>query len=233
MKLGRNRQSARENDRAVARRALKSRGPWRTLMTGVLLGSSLLAGCGQASPPPEVELPAVYRDAFAKMRTVTSDPEVLEMLTDNWISDAEWRSLSDRYLDCVAAHGLEGELAETEFAYGITSDSQQQLQRSLPNLEEAKEHMDEVVDTCLEQSNLRVGMLYFELRNNPDGVDFYEAVRRCFQREGNLEYAYLSDLQIQELLEDGPNNPSSSPLPSPLATQGCLTNPSYADWPAS
>lgn len=205
----------------------------RSLTTGVLISCGLLTGCAQTSAPIEADLPEVYRDAFAQMRTVTKDPEVLAMLADNWISDAEWRNLADRYLDCVAARGLEGELAETEFAYGITSDSQQQLQQGLPNLEEARQHMDQVVDTCLEESNLRVGMLYFELRNNPEGVDFYEAARRCFQREGNLEYANLSDVEIQELLENGQNNQSSRPQPSPLATQQCLTNPSYGDWPAS
>jgi len=159
----------------------------------VLLGC-IFGGCAPAGPSPQASLPAVYKAQFDQ---ALADPNLSsfqrQVLSDYQITDAEYQEAVSRYTQCMANDGWQ-----------VTFDpSGGHSTVALPGHAWDQERAAADDTSCSNDSTSYVMTIYYQLKNNPQGLNQAGLVRACFQKNGILDASNLSDDLLQQELVAG------------------------------
>lgn len=190
-----------------------------------------MTACANTQEPSDQisSMPGVLAEEFVAYKRGASLTDVQkEILADDWITDQEWHVLVDEYLDCMAEQGLEGEVGTRQVSYGVTIAGQDAYAANFPADQRDQALADAMnkASECAKTTVSGIGYFYFEPRNNPDGVTYLEAIRRCFAKQELTELSVLADEELHELMR----NPQIHPQATQKEASWCFEYMSYGDW---
>lgn len=168
----------------------------------------VLPGCVKANT--ETKYPTLsprYAEDLRMMQKAGSFNEFeTQILEDAWVTDEEWNQAKSLYYACMNQHGLEGDLGDgSRLEYGATLADQDKFAANYPPEDRMKalDKIMQLASDCAIGTVEGVGIYYFEPRNNPDGVEHQEAVRRCITKTSFAsDFAGLNDEEMQKLLDE-------------------------------
>lgn len=168
------------------------------LVASVLL-ICLLVGCasGVETGSEAVDRPpisAVHQQWIDEILSRPWTPEShRRILEDSWVTDAELRELQQQFVECVQ-ESLPYVNVSFDVGGGFTTTVTD------PTNIAAQDVQDQLIDNCQFSTLGLIPGLYYNMRNNPDGLTWDEAVRACLERTG-LDYgAGLSVDEFSALL---------------------------------
>lgn len=199
-----------------------------SLLTSAALIFGLLSGCS-SSEQEGSELAPYHREAFDYvLENGPSEGKARDMISDYWITDAEWNEMISDYLTCMENNGTEGTIPTDQLVVNITKARQAQINREYRDKAQALEQINkeiEIGEMCGADSILAVGLLYLDPRKNPEGLSHNDAVVRCFKESGYNDLDGLNDQEIADKLRSNELFESASD-----GQLQCISNPSYGEW---
>jgi hypothetical protein len=161
-----------------------------------------LAGLSGCSAETDDAVVSPYAAEFDAARASTDDPTLLKILEDDKISDEEFQEMTQMQLDCIEEKlpGVDAEYQEQGASGGISI--MDKTGRHSP------EQNDEVARECAALIPQAVGVLYSELRENPDKADWSDVLLACLKRFGVVD----DSMTVDELKAVDPNSPPWDPL---------------------
>ncbi|MFC8190038.1 hypothetical protein ACFUMH_00095 [Cellulomonas sp. NPDC057328] len=178
----------------------------------------LLSACSSgAGPAPEEtrEVAALHREWIDRDLAATDSALVREVLADHWVTDAELAEAQDDYRECL--EGWPTDLDVTFDEDGGTSVG------PVPDGPGEAEEFDAFTTGCQDRAYATVSMYHGELRANPQGLTYAEAVRACFDEHGVPDGKELSADEFERLVLGTEGGPAYEPA-SPEAEQ-CVRDP--------
>ncbi|MBE7701849.1 hypothetical protein H9623_16270 [Oerskovia sp. Sa1BUA8] len=165
------------------------------------LGASLviaLVAVGVAGCSREAEVRSPYAAEFANARNEATTETGLKILEDDVITPAEYQQVEDASVQCMRDQGLvvkvEDEGGLTTELVGLTEDSPQE------EIDAMNAEIDAVQKECRAKFDMGpISLLYWEVRRNPENVDFNQAIADCMVRGGHRDEGYDKEAYSQEL----------------------------------
>ena len=158
----------------------------------------LLGGCARDAGP-EVAVNAAWK---AQIDQVLADEDLSEeerrILEDYWVSDAEYAQVREPIPGCLAERGF------------LMEDQGTQIEiRADPELWDGRDLDDPEVDAALTAAEAAcmdgmayVESFYWDMRNNPEGWDYHEALVRCVERLGLTEGLGMSGEELDAAMRE-------------------------------
>ena len=188
----------------------------------LLLGIVGLSAC--STEPASSDGP--YAAEFDRARNESVTDFQREVLTDNVISDEEFREVRQRYVDCLSDAGMQVKaLADGSYEFATT-----------PTAEE-----DVAERQCALETTMSVEALYYSIRTNPQNEDFSLLTVECLQRQDVVDASFTKqdwDRFVSAFAavaggESGEATPPEADLPTlpggvqmdDARVQECSTNP--------
>lgn len=153
----------------------------------------LVTGCSG-----EAEVRNPFAAEFAQARNEVTTETGRKILEDDVISATEYQQVEDASVQCMRDQGLvvkvEDEGGFTTELVGLTEHSPQE------ELDAMNAQIDAVQRECRAKFDMGpISLLYWELRRNPDNVDFNQAIADCMVRGGHRDEGYDKEAYSQEL----------------------------------
>ncbi len=169
------------------------------IAAGLALAFVLLGGCARDAEP-EVEVPAVWR---AQIDQALAGPDLSEIereiLEDYWVTDAELARVHEPIPGCMAEHGFKTEMQPTQIEVWADTDVWGGRDLDDPEVEAA---LTVAEGACMNHL-MYVESFYSDMRSNPEGWDYREALVRCVERLGLVEARGMSGAELEAAtLED-------------------------------
>ena len=176
--------------------------------------SSCTGGTGGSAPDARASLPAVYAEQFDRHLAGSLTDLEREILEDYRITDAEYATVREGFRRCAEDAGYVVELGSEGFSVAASPA----LRESLSEDEQA-DGMDAVVAACEPGWTEKVGMLYEQMRHDPDPTDPLDDIRDCLRRH-DLPGADLSDdelhARVAELDASGTDEVTAACMADPV-----------------
>ena len=145
-------------------------------VVGALLLIAEMAACSAESPgggsgPYAAEFEQARRNAVTDFQR--------EVLSDDQITDAEFREVRQRYVDCVADAGMHVVAqpnGQYDFSPGPANAEQEAAERR-----------------CSDETTYVIEPLYYLLQVNPDNEDFSALIVECLRQQGVVDDAFTKE----------------------------------------
>ena len=137
----------------------------------------LLAGLGACSAA-ESSSDSPYAAQFEQARSQSTTDFQREVLSDEVITDEEFREVRQRYVDCLADAGIRAEALDDgsyNMPDGITGKN-------------ADADM-----ACARETVIPMESLYYAIRTNPDNEDISALIVECLKKQGVVDDAFTKD----------------------------------------
>lgn len=169
------------------------------IAVGLTVAVVVLGGCARDAEP-EVQVPAAWRaqidQALAGPGLTETDREILE---DYWVTDAEYARVREPIPGCMAERGFETDMQPTQIEVWADTDFWGGRDLDDPEVEAA---LTAAENACMTQV-MYVESFYWDMRSNPEGWDYGEALVRCVERLGLEEARGMSGAELEAAtLED-------------------------------
>lgn len=158
----------------------------------------LLGGCARGAEP-EVEVNAAWKSQIdqALADDDLSDQE-RRILEDYWVTDAEYAQVREPIPGCLAERGFLMEDQGTQIEIWADPEFWDGRDGADPEVSAA---LTAAEDACLNQT-VYVEYFYWDMRSNPEGWDFYEALVRCVERLGLEEGLGMSGQELEAAMRE-------------------------------
>lgn len=143
-------------------------------VVGALLLIAGLTACSSVEPAANGPYSADFEQA--RQRAVTDFQR--EVLSDDQITDAEFREVRQRYIECLTDAGMEA-AALPDGSYTISPEPT------------GEQEVDE--RRCSEETTFVIEPLYYLLKVNPDNEDFSALIAECLKQQGVVEAAFTKE----------------------------------------
>lgn len=140
----------------------------------VLLSAGGLAACSADEPSSN----GPYAAQFAQARDQALTDFQRDVLSDDRITDEEFRETRQKYIDCLADAGMHA-TARPDGGYDFAP---------APT---AKQEADEI--RCSMETTRLVEPLYYSLQVNPDDEDFSALIAECLKQQGVVDDTFGKD----------------------------------------
>lgn len=202
-------------------------------MKHVIIAAALaviLSSCSaQEAPTDRPELSPFLKSQFDMYLNTNLTEKQREILSDYWVTDEEWIDISSDFHACMEPTGIEGSLRDDQFGYGLSTAHQEKVDAELNrDSEKVFAQFDEdmkVVFECAYKTADPIGLLYFEARSNPDGLEVQQVILRCFQENGITDLDEIPESEILDYVFSEQYNYRTSP-----ERIKCVENPSYGEF---
>lgn len=168
----------------------------------------LLAGCSGEGAQPGADVADVYRIEID--RILAGDPSDLEreVLADCHVSDAEYRQAQEGFQKCIeqAGYGVDVFFPDTG-GYDLSQPAA--FVAAFDSQEAADAAFQEFIDNCAAGTLDYIEWLFHDMRDNPRGLTYLEALRECFEANDVPDGAGLSDAEFEELVFSDQFQPST------------------------
>jgi hypothetical protein len=141
-------------------------------------------GAGQKDDP--------YAAEFEIARQQTDDPELLKILADDEVTDAEYTQVQQLDIECVAEKGVKAWVDEEGYSHYENTGNR------IPG-----EQFKAIVEECNERFTDLVGILYYGPRDNPDNTSGIEMLLKCFKKFHVVD----DSMTVDQLYSADWNNP--------------------------
>lgn len=162
-----------------------------TLCAVVTVLAGCTAGPSPEAPPAGYDVAPLHREWMAVDLANTDSELVHAVLADFWVTDAERAAGREDYRTCMEQWPEDVTLTFDED--GGTSVG------PMPSGTEEMQRFDDLTDRCSAAFGT-IDLYYRELRANPQGYRYVEAVRACFEAEQVPDGEGLGDAQFEELI---------------------------------
>ncbi|RXR25719.1 hypothetical protein EQW78_11950 [Oerskovia turbata] len=160
-----------------------------------LVAVAVMAVPGCAPGPEEEENP--YAAEFASARNAATTDTGRKILEDDVITAAEYQEVEEASVQCMRDQGLGVTIEDgggvTIGKEGWTMDTPQAESDAI------SAQVDAVRAECWAKFDMGVLHLYWELRRNPENVDFNQAIAGCMVRGGHRDEGYDKEAYTEEL----------------------------------
>lgn len=134
---------------------------------GVAVLALLVAGCAEDTDTET----GLYASEFKQAREAATTDFERDILADEKITDAEYQEARERLKSCVAERGFELEL----LVDGGTS---------IPYSQGEEAALDSAILECEATTVVNIEWLYWDVRKNPEKLDFDELSAECLRKTG-------------------------------------------------
>jgi hypothetical protein len=156
----------------------------------------VLTGCTRTPSAPAESVPAVADAYRAQIDQLLAGDELGDqqraVLADYWVTDEEYAQARDPVPACMAERGFDATLL-ADGGVDVAADDAFWDGRDLGD-QEVSDAADDAMNEC-QQPLMWIESLYWDMRNNPQNWDYWEAMQLCAQRLGLPE----GDLSTEEL----------------------------------
>lgn len=170
----------------------------------LVIGLPCLLTCSCTSAPDDP-----WRSTVDDVRGRVGSDFEREVLSDGWVSDAEFAEAFRRFADCMHSAGYEVARQEYKGAYSGFF---------VPG---ATDVPSDLVNSCYEGTLQYIEPLYNDMRINPQNVNPTERLVECFRQRGLVAPEYSSGDYFADLERDPPSLPFD---PDSEAAVDCLFN---------
>jgi hypothetical protein len=154
----------------------------------VALGVGAIGGCS-GEPEPEREISQVFRDRIDQMFAAGYLTEYEQgVLEDYWVTDEEYAQAREVVRACMEERDYVVVLEETQISVYPRPGGPA----------EGGQPMDDALMVCEQGVMWNIEPIYRDMRDNPEGWDWYEATIECMER---FEVTEGRDLTREEMLE--------------------------------
>lgn len=163
---------------SVGRRAVRVAG--RTGRVAASVGALLLiAGMAACSAEDAEEAgTGPYAAEFAQARQNAVTDFQREVLSDDQITDAEFREVRQRYVDCLSGAGMKATaLPDGSYEFELAPTGEQ----------EAAERR------CSDETTYVIEPLYYLVQVNPDNEDFSALIVECLRQQGVVDDVFTKE----------------------------------------
>jgi hypothetical protein len=188
----------------------------RTLSVLALLPVCLLTGCAGSTPAPAPSAAAAHSispalkaefDEYLAKPNLT--PFEKQVLSDYWISDAEYKQAQDLFAQCMKGKG---------YIVSYSTASDQYTVTQIPGIIITTDFTSDVT-SCQAGTVASIEPLYQNQQYNPEVLSTADLVRSCYAKHGVTDGAGMSEEQFQQMLDD------ASYCPSTPAAKLCFMDP--------
>lgn len=181
----------------------------------------VLGGCGGAADPPHPDVSGVADVYVEQIDTLlagnASDLE-RAVLSDYRVTDEEHEQAQLAFRECVVATEP-GLVVQFTAGGGFDIQGSPAFWKSAENKEAGVEAIDRAVRACGPGTLQNIDAFYGDMRTNPEGLTFTEALRGCLEASGLADAAGLSDAELEEMVQAGTFEPSGP------EAEACMADP--------
>lgn len=194
------------------------------IAAGTAVAVVLLGGCARDAEPA-VEVDAVWRAQIDQVLAsgVLTDEE-RRILEDYWVSDAEYAQLREPIPGCLAERGFRSEVRGDEIEIWADPDVWGGHDLDHPEVDAA---LTAAERECMDRL-FPVEAFYWDMRNNPEGWDYHEALVRCAERVGLDEARGMTGEEIEAAMREDRSFASECRIDPWAVAQG--SPPPEGDW---
>lgn len=186
----------------------------------------LLSGCSGTHATEAPSIAPMWADAIQR---ALDDPGLSDferqVLSDDDVTDAEFREAQDRFTQCMADLGWVVAFNVGQGGYSVSPDA------GNPDTKMTGVQPDNM--QCQKGTLSYIEPIYLGLRDNPRGLDFAGQIQACYARRGVHDGADLGHDQFAAMLDAPDYLPSSRDaavcMVDPNGTSGITTD--QVEWP--
>ncbi|TRW44399.1 hypothetical protein [Georgenia yuyongxinii] len=169
-----------------------------------------LAACA----PDEADSDSPYAAEFEQARNQATTDFQREVLADDTITDAEFREVQQRYVDCLADAGIQA-VAHENGSFDVSADLS------------GNNSAADVERKCSRDTHMPISGLYLAMHINPNNEDFSKLIVECLHKQGVVEENFTKDdwddfvWAFAKVAGDG-TGPTPDPVDFPKLPGGAL-----------